>query len=575
MLLTRCSLAAVALLLAACNEERAVAPTPKPPGGYIAEAIQCTVHATQGAPVCNSVGSAVASSRADAIAVARRSIAAHANADVVVLGGQNVFVRLSARNPFYDPGNLYQFEARVQNLTGEPMGTADGVTFDGVGVDVFFSTLPAAPVDPRDALTGTFTDVGQRYFNYPQLVPANASTAWQNWLFLLHGVTNFTFVVFVSTQMAAGVSTIVIPPHQFTSIATGYEHSCAIRSGGLAYCWGSDLNGMLGDGATVLSDSAPRGVLGEMTFRSVYPGGDHTCALDAGGVAYCWGANDKGQIGDSTTTPRPTPTLVAGGHIFDTLSMRGLFTCGRLRLGPTERKVLCWGRNLHGQTGNPPSTLYYTYPVPPVIFDNEFVDVTAGDDHVCAIKSNTELWCWGDDSYGEIGSTGDGGTADTPRIVPGIVFSALSAGSSHTCGIETATKLAYCWGYGGYGGLGNGANLNSSSFVAVSGGLHFSVIASGGYHTCALEEGSGNAWCWGSNFFGELGDGTTTNSNVPVAVAGPVTSFVSITASVFDTCAITVDNVTYCWGNDDLGQLGRGPNKVGGYSALPVPQAIP
>jgi len=187
--------------------------------------------------------------------------------------------------------------------------------------------------------------------------------------------------------------------------------------------------------------------------------------------------------------------------------------------------------------------------------------IDVGDFTVCAVGADGEAWCWGPNGYGELG-TGDTVQGNVPRrAAEGYAFKkvSVSTGGAYTCGITT-TGQAYCWGNQEGGRLGDGTMAPSGQFVTapvpVSGGHTFTDIAVGGDHACAIATG-GAAYCWGHNERGQHGTGNNQNSAVPAAVTGGL-SFTSITTHQMVTCGIAVDGAGYCWGNGEAGNLGSG-----------------
>ncbi len=177
-----------------------------------------------------------------------------------------------------------------------------------------------------------------------------------------------------------------------------------------------------------------------------------------------------------------------------------------------------------------------------------------GSEHTCGRDTANNAFCWGYNGYGQLGAaTGITENDSVPALVRGgLSFSQVRVGPYHTCGI--AGGAAYCWGANWAGQLGDGATSDSDVPVQVSGMLTLSQIVPGAEHTCALDT-TGKAYCWGANWAGQLGDGTNTNSLTPVAVSGTLT-FASITAGSYHNCARTSTNVAYCWGYNWAGQLG-------------------
>ncbi len=177
-----------------------------------------------------------------------------------------------------------------------------------------------------------------------------------------------------------------------------------------------------------------------------------------------------------------------------------------------------------------PVTFTATVTVPLV-----FASVSAGHDHTCGITADRAAYCWGNNSYGQLGDGSTSGSATPVAVAGGVGFAALSAGVFHTCGLTTGGS-AYCWG-GDYG----------PTPVSVGAGLTFTSLSVGGWgFFCGLTPG-GAAYCWGENSYGELGDGTTTSSSTPVPVTGGIT-FQSLSAALATTCGVATDGTAYCWG---------------------------
>jgi alpha-tubulin suppressor-like RCC1 family protein len=187
--------------------------------------------------------------------------------------------------------------------------------------------------------------------------------------------------------------------------------------------------------------------------------------------------------------------------------------------------------------------------------------VSAGRDHTCALQPGGTVRCWGDNTFGALGdgTAGENKTATVPVIGLRDAI-ALSTGALHTCALRANGGVA-CWGANSSGQLGNNTTTQSLTPTAVVGLVDAVAISAGDSHTCALKA-SGSVACWGSNNFAQLGsggNGTTTHSLSPVAVNG-LADAVAISAGGAHTCALKADRTAACWGNNDSGQLGIGPN---------------
>ena len=366
----------------------------------------------------------------------------------------------------------------------------------------------------------------------------------------------------------------------FTSLVAGERHTCGLVSGGIAYCWGQNWNGKLGD-ATTDQRTTPVAVNGGLTFTSLVVGVDHTCGLDLRGTAYCWGQNGNGQLGDVNAGIRTTPVAVSGGLTYVWIVAGSAHTCG-LTAGGT---AYCWGNNDRGQLGDGTSgtwdgNILYGKTAPVAVSGGlTFTSLVAGAAHTCGLTSGGTAYCWGQNWDGRLGD----GTTDqrtTPVVVSGgLTFTSLVAGGNHTCGLASG-GTAYCWGSNDYGQLGDVTIDNRTTPLAVSGRIAFNSLVAGYAHTCGRTSG-GTSYCWGRNNEGQLGDGTVEEREAPVEVTGRRT-FTSLAAGGSHTCGLTTSGDPYCWGANWQGQLGDGttesprtnPTAVD-VSAIPMPTPVP
>jgi alpha-tubulin suppressor-like RCC1 family protein len=356
---------------------------------------------------------------------------------------------------------------------------------------------------------------------------------------------------------------------KFVQISTGEDHTCGLTSRGAAYCWGYNGYGELGDGTTTDSGvNGPQAVIGGLKFTSIQTGGYYTCGLTSRGAAYCWGYNEYGQLGDGTTTDSNNngPQAVIGGLKFASISVGYYHACGLTSRGA----AYCWGYNGGGELGDGTTTDSNNNGPQAVIGGLKFASISAGYYYTCGLTTRGTAYCWGDNYYGQLG---DGTTTDSDEngpqaVIGGLKFASLSAESYyHTCGL-TSRGAAYCWGYNFEGQLGDGTRDDSEEAgpQAVIGGLKFASIQTGGYHTCGLTS-RGAAYCWGYNSSGQLGDGTTTNSNEagPQAVIGGL-RFARLGVDGYHACGLTTRGAAYCWGDNYYGELGDGTTDNSGVN---------
>jgi alpha-tubulin suppressor-like RCC1 family protein len=251
-------------------------------------------------------------------------------------------------------------------------------------------------------------------------------------------------------------------PAPLTALTVALEHACGLTSAGAAYCWGGNNGyGQLGNGTRNAQQGTAYAVMGGLTFSTISAGEQHTCAITTGGATYCWGLNRGGQLGNGSTVDTTLPVLTSGGLSLASLTSGEASTCGLTSAGATY----CWG--------------------------------TAGGLFGLVPSSST-----------------------TPvAAAAGVALASISGrGESHVCGLTAAGK-AYCWGDTQFLELGNGASLplDVATPVAVSGGLTFTTIVTGHGHTCGIATG-GEAYCWGTQYQGLLGDSPTANRGVPQPV---------------------------------------------------------
>ena len=281
-------------------------------------------------------------------------------------------------------------------------------------------------------------------------------------------------------------------------------------------------------------------------------GHQHACFVEVDGSVQCWGHYTDGQLGrvisgaNFADRLKPGPVQGLPGPAV-AVSTGAFHSCALLASG----QVFCWGNNTFGQLGS--ATFGGETPVA-VSTLVDAVAITSGFSHTCALRSYGAIVCWGLNSNGQLG-TQDAVNSKFPISVIGIDDAiGISAGSFFTCALRASGTLR-CWGSNAAGQLGNGgASAPVGTAVDVVSVSRAVVLSAGYEHACVVIV-DGTARCWGKGDKGQLGQGATVNSNVAVSVTG-LSSAVSIAAGAQHTCAIRTDGTARCWGANSSGQVG-------------------
>jgi len=366
------------------------------------------------------------------------------------------------------------------------------------------------------------------------------------------------------------------------------------------WCWGSNQLGQLANDANIGTSTpnpTPTKVIApgsDQTWLSLASGDAGICGIRSDHTLWCWGSNHYGELGNDTNagtlTPNPEPTQVtAAGNDQTWLSVVGGYThtCG-IRSNHT---LWCWGWNSFGQLGNDIGQgTFDPNPEPAQVFatgaDQTWLAVDAGDQFTCGIRSDRTLWCWGKNGRGQLGNDSLAGGHPTPSQVIADggdqTWRAIAAGGEHTCGIRTDDSL-WCWGYNYYGQLGNDANTGSSTanptptkVIAAGSDQTWRSADAGDGHTCAIRADD-TLWCWGVNWEGEIADdstagtGSANDSPAQVFLTAAYQTWKATVTGTHHTCGIRTNHTLWCWGDNYAGQLGT---DVNAYTQTPNPTPI-
>jgi len=327
------------------------------------------------------------------------------------------------------------------------------------------------------------------------------------------------------------------------------------RDGNL-FIWGSGTNGRLGN-ATVTDTSTPVTTFaGGTNWKQVSCGG-HTAAIKTDGTLWTWGTGTDGQLGNASTTDTSTPvTTFAGGSNWKQVSNGNAHTAAI----KTDGTLWTWGSGVFGRLGNADTTNRST-PVTTFAGGTNWKQVSCGNEHNAAIKTDGTLWTWGRNTNFKLG-TGDTTNRSTPvtTFAGGTNWKQVSVGNEHTAAIKTDGTL-WIWGWGNSGRLGNADTTNRSTPVTTfAGGTNWKQVScsfsTGGNLTAAIKT-DGTLWTWGGGSFGQLGNASTTDTSTPVTTFAGGSNWKQVSCGNIHTAAIKTDGTLWTWGGGSFGQLGN------------------
>lgn len=337
------------------------------------------------------------------------------------------------------------------------------------------------------------------------------------------------------------------PTGSITGLSLGDAFTCVTRSDRSVWCWGANDRGQLGRGGTVDSP-LPARVRGLSDVVAIAAGGAHACAIRMDLGVWCWGANDHGQLGDGTTADRAEPVR-AGTLEASSLSVGASHSCAH-----HGSSVHCWGANDRGQLGDGTTSDRAA----PTAIAGAMSAVRCGRAHTCA-NTAAGVDCWGANDLGQLGDS-----TSNDRLTPVSVHGAagctlLAVGAAHGCARELPDRVR-CWGEGARGARGDGSVAALREATRVDPWTGSIKMAAGESFTCA-SSGSSEFRCAGRNDRGQLGQPGAMDQLMPtqlIALTISRADFTSLAAGRAHACTALNDGTLWCWGDNRRGQVGDG-----------------
>jgi alpha-tubulin suppressor-like RCC1 family protein len=337
---------------------------------------------------------------------------------------------------------------------------------------------------------------------------------------------------------------------------TAAHHSVAIRTDGTLWSWGRNNYGGLGNG-NYLDSPVPEQIGTDNDWKMVSMGQVFVTAIRNDGSLWAWGQNNQSQVGDGTVANKNVPVHIGTDTDWAFVSSGGSHTIAL----KTNGTLWAWGSSFHGQCGTGPIALNASVSVPTQVgTDNDWKFIAGTHEQSLAIKNNGTLWTWGENLYGQLGNGLWGNNLDVyyPTQIGNDTDWAYVAGNLNSSFALKSNGTLWAWGANDYGQLGNGTVSQMPTLVPTQVGTDtdWLQIEAAFINVLALKTDH-TLWTWGSNSFGQLGDGTFIDKNTPAQVAIG-SHFKAIAAGTNHSVVIRDDNTLLTFGRNTQYELGNG-----------------
>ncbi|MFM9988862.1 T9SS type A sorting domain-containing protein [Flavobacterium sp.] len=335
------------------------------------------------------------------------------------------------------------------------------------------------------------------------------------------------------------------------SVSAGGSHTLGIRTGGTLWAWGRNNAGQLGTaGVPSTWSTVPLQIGTDSNWQTISAGNSHNIAIKTDGTLWTWGRNQASQLGDGSTTNSNIPIQIGTATDWQFISAGDEYVLAI----KSDGTLWAWGDNTYGQLGDN-TTINKTIPTQ-IGTDTNWLLVSAGTNHTLATKTNGTLWAWGRNNTGQLGDNTTVNKIIPTQIGSGTNWQNVMASILHSVATKSDGSL-WTWGDNTNGQLGDNTVIGKTSPINIPAIVNCSWISKGHQHSLA-KKSDGTLWSWGGNASGQLGDGTNSQKNIPVGVSGLATDWIMVNSKLTHTVALKTDGSLYAWGTNLYGQLGDG-----------------